>query len=353
MLCVRFLLKLKKMNKETKKHLKYIIDLGGDGKIDFIDISLWFMTITFSLLLFYSLYLTLFECYFTFIIKLKLLLNLSKYFIPLTQIFGTLVTLVYSIAFMFSSNSSLNSSLNSSSSSTSSTSTSKSNDNFINNFFDFDKDGKIGLVDILCTVTSTIHAGLIIFDMFLWYGGYFTINDVVDFIAADTRLIVLLLTKSYLAYHRDPTKYTRLMFFFDVNHDGSVDYVDLVAFSFNISYILTVIYAYFYLTFSPIGQSDVNNLIVLTSQLHLVLISAFASVYLSKLFITAEKKRILEITSLLFLILLIRTLIEMSTNSDVFKVVVKLANGLVLGVTQLCLGSYLVHVQQPNSNKKD
>jgi hypothetical protein len=219
---------------------------------------------------------------------------------------------------------------------------SKQLENCPSTFFDFDQDGKVGLLDKICSLVGVIHACAIIANIALWMNGFMNSVEISDFVAANTRLIVLLLTKSYLVFDRDPTKTTWWQFFVDVNHDGVVQLIDVLAVFFNIVYSLSVSFSLIDLIFRPLGSSNPFALIQLTSQLNLVLISAFAAVHLSKGRISQAKRRFITLFSITFIILLTRTLLEMYWVPDIFKAVVRLANGLVLGVTQLVLGTFLV-----------
>jgi hypothetical protein len=307
--------------------LRSLIDMNQDGQIGLIDISLWVLAFVFSSLSLLLLALGGVECYLACYFHDNLE-TLIKFVVPLTQIFGTFGSLVYSVAFMFSMNCPCQN----------------------NGFFDFDRDGKIGLVDLLCTFTGIIHTILIALNGLLWYLGYFSPSDVVDFVVANTRVIILILTKSYLAIQRDPSKYSAWAFFVDVNHDGVLELVDLLACIFNTSYFTAVTYAFTILMISPLGQVDLNAFIQFTCQINFVLISAFASVYLSNQTISTSRRRILEIAALLFLLLLGRTVVEILRSDDLFKAVARLLNGLVLGVTQLFLGIFMMQTQAEARN---
>jgi hypothetical protein len=337
--------------------MKSMIDLGQDGEINIIDITLWILGSLFTLLSCLLLILGGQECYFALLRSTanethgNHFVKLIKYIVTLTQIFGTFGTLIYSIAFLKNpkdvrGNETTEGSHESSPPQQQTTSANS------NGFFDFDKDGKIGLIDLLCTATGTIHSILIFLNGLLWYLGYLTPSDIVDFVAANTRVIILILTQSYFAIHRDPTKYSRWRFYVDVNHDGVVELVDVFAVIFNTSYLIAMTSSFYIFMMAPIGQADLGGFIQLTSQLNFVLISAFASVYLSKKMISVTRRRILEFVSLCFLALLARTLVEILISDELFKGVSKLLNGLVLGVTQLLLGIFMTQTQTNVNGKQ-
>jgi hypothetical protein len=304
--------------------------MNQDGQIGLIDISLWALAFVFSSLSFLLLVLGGMECYLAYYFQ-ENLQNLIKFVVPLTQIFGTFGTLVYSVAFMFSMNCPCQN----------------------NGFFDFDRDGKIGLVDILCTFTGIVHTLLIALNGLLWSLGYYSPSDVVDFIATNTRVVILILTKSYLAIQRDSSKYSPWRFFLDVNHDGVLEFVDILACIFNTSYFTAVVYAFIVLMVSPLGQGDLNAFIQLTCQVNFVLISAFASVYLSNQIISTGRRRVLEVAALFVLVLLARTVIEILIGGgELFKPIAKLLNGLVYGVTQLFLGIFMMQTQSEARSKR-
>jgi hypothetical protein len=325
--------------------MKSMIDLSQDGEINIIDITLWILASLFAILSCLLLILGGQECYFALFhpaaheVENHHFVKLIKYIVTLTQIFGTFGTLIYSIAFLKNPKGGGDTPQH-------------SQTKRINGFFDFDKDGKVGVIDLLCTAIGTIHSLLIFFNGLLWYLGYFAPSDIVDFVAANTRVIILILTQSYFAIQRDPTKYSRWRFYIDVNHDGVVELVDIFAVIFNTSYLIAMAYSFYIFMIAPIGQADLGGFIQLTSQLNFVLISAFASVYLSKQMISVTRRRILEFLSLCFLIFLARTLVEIMISDELFKAVSKLLNGLVVGITQLFLGIFMMQTQSNMSGKQ-
>mmetsp|Transcript_8514 Transcript_8514/g.12711 ORF Transcript_8514/g.12711 Transcript_8514/m.12711 type:complete len:333 (+) Transcript_8514:87-1085(+) len=303
--------------------IKYFMDLSGDGKVNIVDFTAWLLTFIFLSLSLAAVSVFAYHLYYMIVGK-EPLQNLIEYTIPLTQVTGTLVTLVYSVAFMYNTGQSSGTSQK-------------------GLFFDFDKDGKINIVDRLCAFIGVTHSVIIIVDIVLWYNNFMDVSNVVDCIAATTRLIILFLTKSYLAHEMDPRKKPGYWFIFDINHDGLFQLMDLLAMICNVTYISAVIYSYICLVFLPLSESDVWSLINLTSQLNFVLVAAFATVYLSKQPMSRRTERALGAFAAFYLLLLLRTVAEMYMMDETFKVITKLANGVVLGVTQLIMGSFLVH----------
>lgn len=346
---IEFLWGTSVMARKSWQRMRSLVDLSQDGEVNIIDITLWILASLFALLSCLLLLLGGQECYYAFYHMTALhetnenhsFVKLIKYVVTLTQIFGTFGTLIYSIAF-----------LNSKGDHDGNAESSSVQQRTFIGFFDFDKDGKVGFIDLLCTAIGTIHSLLIFFNGLLWYLGYFTPTDIVDFVAANTRVIILILTRSYFAIQRDSSKYSRWRFFIDVNHDGVVELVDIFAVIFNTSYLIAMAYSFYIFITSPIGQADLGGFIQLTSQLNFVLISAFASVYLSKQIISVTRRRILEFFSLCFLIFLARTVVEIMISDDLFKAVSKLLNGLVLGITQLFMGIFMMQTQSTVSGKQ-
>ena len=170
----------------------------GDGKLGVVDIAALMMTFVFSVLFLVAVCVFTIQLYLCFVGE-ESLPQLLEYSIPLTQVTGTLVTLVYLVAFMYSGN------------------TVPPEEDYAHVFFDFDKDGHLGLVDLLCTGTGAVHAAVLVMNVVLWYRGAMPTSRVVECVAATTKLVILFLTKSYLAYQAGPKELPGYYFIFDIN----------------------------------------------------------------------------------------------------------------------------------------
>jgi hypothetical protein len=321
----------KKKRAERISRLKFFMDLGGDGKVTVVDFVAWQLLIVFGGVSVAALYVFAGRLY--MMMKGTSTENIATYSIPLSQVMGTLVTLVYSFAFMYSSKEA-----------SVDTSGSK-NRRKIFSFLDINKDGSLSATDWLCCLTGVTHVLILLVNVYLFYDGHMGTADIVTLIATNTRLIILFLTNSFLAHISDPKKKSGWRFIYDINHDNTFQLVDLLAMICNIFYFLAVVYCYVDLVFLPLGTSDVWSLISLTGQLNFILISAFASVYLSNKSMSSQVEMMLGLFSISYMILLLRTVGEMTTvpSEKSFTVITSLANNMVLGVTQLVMGSYVVH----------
>lgn len=192
-----------------------------------------------------------------------------------------------------------------------------------------------------------MHVAVLLVDVALFMNGYMVTSDIVDLIAANTRLIILFLSSSYAAHEGDPRKKSGWRFLFDINHDDMFQLVDSLAMICMVLYFVSVVYAFVELVFLPIASSDVWSLISLTGQLNFILISSFAIVYLSKRKMSLVTERLLCLFSVFYVVLLLRTVREIYTieTALTFKAISALANGMVLGVTQLVMGSFMMHNQ--------
>ena len=93
------------------------------------------------------------------------------------------------------------------------------------------------------------------------------------------------------------------------------------------------------------GESDVNMLIQYTEQLNDWVVGAFASVYFTKARLDSSAEKVLCGFSFFFLVVLLRAILEMYMQDISFAGLTRLENGMVSGITQLVIGSLLVHQQ--------
>lgn len=318
----------KRNRHERMSSLKFIVDLGGDGRVTVVDFVAWQLLIVFCGVSGAALY----------VFADRLLTNafgtstekIATYSIPLSQVMGTLATLVYTFAFMYSA--------------TEVCTDGKSSWSF-STFLDINKDGSLSISDWMCCLTGITHVSLVLVNVYLFFDGNLRTAEVVTLITANTRLIILFLSNSFMAHMSDQKKKSGWRFIFDIYHDDAFQLVDLLAMICTIIFVAAGAFCYSELVFRPVGQSDVVSLISLTGQCNLILISAFARVYLSKGDMSAKVEVSLSVYAVIYMVLLLRTVGEMSTvpAEDTFSVITSLANKMVLGVTQLVMGSYVVH----------
>lgn len=250
--------KSKNIKKEKLVSSKYsfLIDFGNDTSI--VDIVCWSITIVFSILfIIISL---------TFLDEVKLSISgkgnwalIATLAPSFTQISSTFVTLIYSYAFFIASNNKNIYIKNED----------KGNES-IAIFFDFSGDGKIGFKDILCCVTGIVNVISLVINIILWYYNYIDLMQVVSLIGAVNRVIVLFLTKSYLGSNEQKNyekSFSSFMYFIDINHDGEFQLVDVMATIINLVYWSSVFYSWIMIIFSPVGTTNVNIFISLTSHL--------------------------------------------------------------------------------------
>lgn len=316
----------------TSKPQSKLLDISGDGKVDIVDITAVLLISLFSFLVLATLAIFSRHLYQVYTDNEKVS-NMVSYATPLSHITGTLSSLVYAMAFMYTANQSQSTKLRVA-------------------FFDFDKDGVIGLVDRLCCLTGIAHSIVIIVDVVLWLSGSFSTGDVVEFISSMTRVIVLFLTNSYSSHMENVRRKSGWLFLLDFNHDGEFQLADGLAMLCMVSYTFAVLYAWKCLVFQPFAESDVNLLIHLSSQLNFVLVSGIATLYLSpkkRSFETSATKALCAFAAF-YLVLLFRTVVEMYFEENAFEVMARLANGIALGVTQLVMGAYLIRSHTSNSS---
>jgi hypothetical protein len=330
--------KIRRNNAGRLSRLKFFMDLGGDGKVTVVDFVAWQLLIVFGGVSVAALYVFADRLYMT--MKGTSTENIANYSIPLSQVMGTLVTLVYTFAFMYSSKESITS-----------TAASKSSTLPTLSFLDVNKDGRLTATDWLCCLTGITHITILLINVYLFYNGHLVIADVVTLVAANTSLIIIFMTNSFLAHMSDVEKKSNWRFIFNIHHDNAFHLVDILALFCNIFYFSAVAYCFIDLVFRPLGHSDVWSLIALTGQLNFILISAFASAFLSNGVMSMRVELALSIYAVVCMILLLRTVGEMSTvpAESTFNVISSLANKMVLGVTQLVMGSYVVHDSKRNS----
>ena len=327
-----------KQSKTSK--FKSLVDIGGDGKIGIVDLVAWML-----LLVFCGLFLGSLREFAKHLYNRVMGQNtesLIEYTSPLAQVMGTLVTVVYSFGFAYSSNQ-----ITPNSSGPGGEVINKHLQK-LNEFLDINKDGRVGVMDWLCSVTGIIHIVILLVDVVLFIQGYVTTSDVVDLIASNTRVMILFLSSSYAAHQRDPSRRNGWRFLFDINHDGVFQLMDSLAMICTVLFAAAVCYAYYDLVWTPLGTSHLWSLISLTSQLNFILVTAFALVYLSKNALSPSTERVMCIYAIFYLVLLLRTIGEIYTlkSEETFQAISTLANGLVLGVTQLVIGSYMMtHTQ--------
>ena len=326
--------------KPTKmSRLKFFMDLGGDGKVTVVDFVAWQLLIVFGGVSVAALY--VFADRLLLTIYGKSTEYISTYSIPLSQVMGTLVTLVYTFAFMYSSKEA-------------SVTASKRKILKIFSFLDVNKDGRLTATDWLCCLTGVTHAAILLVNVYLFFTGHLTTPDVVALIAANTSLIIIFLSNSFLAHMTEPEKKSNWRFFFNIHHDNAFHLVDMLAILCNVAFFSAVTYCFIILVFQPLGHSDVWSLIALTGQMNFILISAFASAYLSNGNMSMRVELALSVYAVIYMVLLLRTVWEMSTvpTESTFNVITSLANNMVLGVTQLVMGSYVVHDSKMSTYKK-
>ncbi|CAE7425592.1 unnamed protein product [Symbiodinium microadriaticum] len=321
-------------NKSSK--LRNMVDIGGDGKVNAADLVAWMLLIVFC-----GLFLASFRELLKHLYNRVLgenTENLIEYTSPLAQVMGTLVTVVYSFGFAFSSQQSC-AAINRPGSGAEYRHLQK-----LSNFLDVNKDGRVGVMDWLCCVTGLIHIIILLVDVVLFAEGHVATADVVDLIASNTRVMILFMSSSFSAHQKAGKGKSGWRFLFDINHDGIFQLMDSLAMICTVLYFVAVTYSYNDLVFRPLGGSHVWPLISLTSQLNFILVTAFALVYLSKNTLSVTTERIMCFYALGYLVLLLRTVGEIYTlESEVtFRAISTLANGMVLGVTQLVIGSYMM-----------
>jgi hypothetical protein len=159
----------------------------------------------------------------------------------------------------------------------------------------------------------------------------------------------------------DSTIKTRFLRVVDINKDGIFQFVDLLAAICIIIFCLSASYCWgHFVIFSQIGLSDVNCLIELTKSFSIILLGTFAAVYLSKRSMSPSLERNLGLFSLILLVILVRTVAETLTlpGFQTYKFFMKLAKGLVKGITQLMLGMYILRCNHKSNaastaNKKN
>lgn len=313
-----------------------ILDFNEDGKVNMVDITSWSLIVIFSIVFIST----------TGVFSHHLFLVLSgdedleaiaQYSYPLTSLCGTLVTLVYGLSFLDASG----------------LSDSFSEEKPRLKFFDFDMDGKFDKVDLLCVFAGGIHAVVLVADAWLWVHGAVSTEQVVDLISASTRLILLFLAESYAAHENGSgKKRSGWRFLFDINHDGVFQFVDLLALICNSIYISALAISWSSLLWQPFGKGEVWVMVQLTGQVNFLLVGGIAAVYLSKKPVSRSTEQVLCAFSLLFLVLLLRTLAEMYWQSVNFAGVTRLGNGMVLGVTQLVMGTIVVQRKAVKNSSK-
>jgi hypothetical protein len=308
-----------------------LFDVSGDGKVDIVDIAAVVLISLFSFLVMATLAIFGRHLYQVCDDKERVS-SMISYAIPLSHITGTLASLVYAMSFMDT--------------------TSKSKFTKLRiAFFDFDKDGQVGMVDRLCCFTGIAHSIVIVVDIVLWLTGSLGTREVVEFVSSLTRVIVLFLTKSYSSHVEDPRRQSGWRFLLDFNHDGEFQLADGLAMVCMVTYTFAAAYAWQSLVFPPFAESDVNLLIQLSSQLNFVLVSGFAAVYLAPRRPSAETSatKALCVFAVFYLVLLFRTIAEMYFEENAFEVMARLANGIAVGVTQLVMGAYVIRSHGPSS----
>jgi uncharacterized membrane protein YgdD (TMEM256/DUF423 family) len=319
-------------------HAFSILDVNMDGEVNFVEVFVMAVMMIFLGIYIWSTFIFLNQILLILIGTDTQKSSISMFVSPLAEVSGTLVTIVYSVAFTNKADESATRAVQPETLS----------------FFDFDKDGKVGLVDSFCCFVGSLHALVMTISYLLWMYDRVPVSELVQLVSCSSRLILLFVTKSHLTgpefYHykqksADSTIKTRFLRVVDINKDGIFQFVDLLAAICIIIFCLSASYCWgHFVIFSQIGLSDVNCLIELTKSFNIILLGTFAAVYLSKRSMSPSLERNLGLFSLILLVILVRTVAEtmMLPGFQTYKFFMKLAKGLVKGITQLMLGMYIL-----------
>ena len=304
--------------------------------------------------------------------------SLGKVAIPITNLTTTFMTFIYSYCFYMTSKPS-----NYSSQTKIDDDEKDENMEIMNNveymrtlaiiFFDFDLDGRIGLLDIFACVSGTINNVILVVDMLLWYGGILSTSKIITTLASMNRVITLFITRSYMIPVTDLTKESPfntsnnnnkskrkwivniLKQLTDINNDGLFQFVDVISFSASGIYMCIVITCWTVLISSELGKSDINSCVSFANSLTTPLATIFGCSLLlqdKQSPLPFIKELWISFCCVCYVIFLIRVIIEIYLqNKYSFDLMSTLSNGLVLPVVQL-MSAFLVHRKQDTTTMK-
>jgi hypothetical protein len=218
-------------------------------------------------------------------------------------------------------------------------------------FFSFIGDSKVSFMDMFCAFVGLVGVLSFSLSTLLWLMGLLIDKSFLRVMKPATRLMSLLITKSYLSQQhaaktsKDDTMMAstmtqRLFAMADINHDGSLELVDVLASVFSSVFSCSLLSCYISFMRSTQGSFSIHSWTTISSLWTIIVSTLFACNLSKRMADGAAPERNSAATvlfCLLYIALLVRTLSELSEDYEIsfYHEVSSLGNGLVMPITHL------------------